>query len=122
MIDKEKAMAYLDGIGMVGPKNSVNVERLIGAMDVQSQMGAYKNSNRFTGRKEGGLTESIAWATSCPCNGVNRFLAKFLERFKSVYDAKDPKFASICTERTLDVLSPLQFLYLITMDFVDNFA
>lgn len=121
-MDKQKAREYLESIGMIGMKNELQVERLISSMEVQLTMPAYKNGNRFSSRGNDGITQRIAWAIGCNPNLVNRFVFKCMERFKESYDPKEPKYASICTPRTLEVISPLQFLYLITHDFDDKFG
>lgn len=119
-MDREKAREYLASIGLVTDRNQKNVERFISAMEVQTGMGAYKQSNRFTGKSVYGITERIAWSAGCDRNLVNRFLFAMLERFKENYDPNEPKLSSVCTKNTLDVISPLQFLYLISRDYADK--
>lgn len=121
-MDRRKARAYLDRIGLVTDRNGLFVDRMLASMEIQMGMEAYRNCNRFTGKSVDGIVDRIAERTGCARNMVNRLLFSALERFKDAYDPDKEIFSDICTERTLDVISPLQFLYLISCDFEDKFG
>ena len=119
MIDKEKATEYLRGLGMVSGESSVRAGYMALAMGLQEEMGAYKSINRYTSGTET-LPQRMATEIGRDANYVHSHMLKWLATFKRVYDASDPKYNRICTPRMLEIITPLQLIYLLTCDFVDN--
>lgn len=119
MIDRKEAEEYLTGLGIVSCRTGVRREYMALAMTIQDDMRAYKTLNRYTTGTDT-LPKRLARAIGRDTNYVHSHMLKWLASFKRVYDANDPKYTRICTPRMLEIITPLQLIYLLTCDLADN--
>lgn len=118
-IDKKEVIGYLIGLGLVRDEGQIRADYMALAIELQNEMGAYKNINRYTSGTDT-LPKRMAEEIGHDANYVHSHMLKWLATFKAVYDANDPKYARICTENMLEIITPLQLIYLLTCDFMEN--
>lgn len=118
-LSKEEIVNYLIGLGMVGNESQIRADYMALAIQLQNEMGAYKNINRYTSGTET-LPQRMAAEIGRDANYVHSHMLKWLATFKRVYDAKEEKYSRICTPRMLEIITPLQLIYLLTCDLADN--
>lgn len=108
---------YLKRLGLVTEKDRVRHEHLAYALETLAQ-GNFNNKshNRFTGERET-LASVIATHIGRDKGYVNKEMAVWLMRFRDAYNPKDVTFTRVCPQKMVEIITPWQLLYLISLEY-----
>lgn len=108
---------YLMGLGLITDKDTIRHEHLGVAMAILRKGGVNnKAHNRFTG-PSATLSSLMAKQIGRDKGYANKEMAIWLERFRAKYDKNDPRFANVVPPKVVEIITPWQLLYLISLTY-----
>lgn len=112
-----KTKNYLMALGLVTDKDTVRHEHLGLALRLLKTTNvSNKAHNRFTGRADT-LASLMEQELGKSHGYVTKEMAVWLERFRGAYDPTKANFTDICEQKMVEIITPWQLLYLVSLDF-----
>lgn len=113
----ERQETFLRELGLITDKDKVRPEHLDVALKTLASTNVNnKAHNRHTGTKDT-LASLVAAQIGRSRGYVTREMAFWLGRFRANYDPYKQVFWEICPQKMVEIITPWQLLYLISLEY-----